>query len=186
MMADKRKIIAALQRQHALPVRSNLYTEDGSAVKLESLMSAARHFNNHEPIAVVNEGLLRYLNFDDKTAYAANVKSLLRKFGGVWITSDISLPKVFYKEDDVMKLRRQRISQITGVNVTDNLFKDEGDAKRFFNGLGFGVESHRLLEIAGELVSPKALNVPHDYVEAILGSAVIFVMRLDDSPRTSS
>jgi O-methyltransferase involved in polyketide biosynthesis len=180
MMADKRKIVADLQGKDKLPKRSNLFFEDGSAIEIEDFLQAARYFNEDEPIVVMNEGLLRYLNFDEKSTYADNVKALLRKFGGVWITSDISLPKVVYKEDDVMAGRRKKISAITGVNVADNLFKDEEDAKQFFEGLGFEVESHSFLEVIDELTSPAKLDMPRDYVEAINSSAVCFVMRLQD------
>jgi len=186
MMADKRKILADLQEKGAIPNRPNLHIADGSAVEIDDLIKAATYFDSSQPIAVVNEGLLRYLGFEDKTKYAENVKCLLKQFGGVWITSDISLPKVFYKEDDVMALRRKRISEITGVNVADNLFKDEEDAKKFFGNLGFSVESHSFLEMLDDLTSPQALDMPRDYVEAINGSAVVFVMRLEDSTSSST
>jgi O-methyltransferase involved in polyketide biosynthesis len=180
MMADKRKIVADLRAKGKLPRRSNLFFEDGSAVEPEDFLKAVRHFDEAKPIVVMNEGLLRYLNFDGKSTYADNVKELLRKFGGVWITSDISLPKVVYKEDDVMAGRRKKISEITGVDVADNLFKDEEDAKLFFEGLGFTVESHSFLEVIDELTSPAKLDMPRDYVEAINSSAVCFVMKLKD------
>ena len=180
LAADKQKILANLEAKSRVSKRNNLHVEAGSAVELDDLERATIHFDDSEPIVVVNEGLLRYLNFDDKTKYAVNVTALLRKFGGVWITSDISLPKVIYKEDDVMADRRKRISEITGVNVADNLFKDEEDAKQFFNDLGFYVESHSFLEVIDELSSPNRLNMPRDYVEAINGSAVCFVMKLKE------
>ncbi len=176
MMVDKRKILASLEQSGAVPKRKNLYLEDGNALDFDDLLKASRHFDESKPIVVVNEGLLRYLSLIEKNQYASNVMNLLRKFGGVWITSDISLPKVFYKEDDVMKLRRKRISEITGVNIADNLFKDEEDAKHFFNDLGFNVESHSFLEVIDDLASPEKLGMPRDYVEAINGSAVCFVM----------
>lgn len=181
LAADKQKIIADLEVRGLVPKRDNLHVEAGNAVELGDLEKAARHFDGTQPIVVVNEGLLRYLNFDDKTKYAANITALLKKFGGVWITSDISLPKIIYKEDDVMADRRKRISEITGVNVADNLFKDEEDAKHFFEGLGFDVESHSFLEVIDELTSPAKLGMPRDYVEAINGSAVCFVMKLRDN-----
>ncbi len=177
MMADKRKIIKALENKGALRSPEHLHIEDGSALELTDLQRAARHFKTSEPIAVVNEGLLRYLSFEEKEQYVKNVRELLRKYGGVWITADISMPRVVYQEDEVMELRRKRITQITGVDVKNNLFKDEDDAKKFFEGLGFDVESHSFLEVTNELTSPKALNYPADYVAAINGTAVVFVMK---------
>ncbi len=178
MMADKRTILGNLQKKGAVPERPNLHHEDGSATEPSDFTRAARHFNPGEPVVVINEGLLRYLSFEDKQRYADNVKVLLGRFGGAWITSDISLPKVLYKEDDIMAERRKRISAITGVNVADNLFKDEADAKRYFEDLGFSVESHSFLEVIDELTTPAKLGMPRDYVEAINASAVCFVMRL--------
>lgn len=178
MMSDKRRIMEALERKAVVPHRPNLYIEDGSALSLADMTRATRHFDTDKPIVIVNEGLMRYLGLDEKTIYANNIKTLLHQFGGTWITSDISLPKVIYKEDDIMFDRRKRISKITGINVADNLFKDEDDAKRFFGKLGFDVESHSFLEVIDELTSPKKLGMPRDYVEAINSSAVAFVMTI--------
>lgn len=180
MMADKRTVLSSLVEKGTIRKRQNLFIEDGSAVDLVNLQNAAKHFDTTQPIVIINEGLLRYLSFEDKTKYAENVRSLLANYGGAWITSDISLPKVFYKEDDIMAVRRKRISEITGINVADNLFKDEEDAKLFFNDLGFEVESHSFLEVIDQLTTPEALNMAQDYVEAINASAVVFVMKLQE------
>ncbi len=178
MMADKRKVIKALDDKGVVKVGANLHIEDGSALDLDSLVRAASHFNTDKPIVAVNEGLMRYLTFPEKEVYVKNVRQLLERFGGVWITADISLPKVVYKEDDVSTVRRQKMSEITGRDIKKNLFKDEQDAKRFFENLGFDVESHSFLEVTGDLTSPRKLSYPADYVEAINGSAVVFVMKL--------
>lgn len=178
MVADKKKILDDLQAAGKLPERPNLHIEAGSATDQADLLSASRYFDVVEPIVVANEGLLRYLSMEAKQQYADNIKVLLQKFGGAWITSDISLPSIIYKEDDVMAERRKKISAITGINVANNLFKDEADAKQFFEDLGFNVESHSFSEVIEKLTSPARLNMPKDYVEAINASPVVFVMRL--------
>lgn len=178
MIAAKKRIVASLQKERIIPKRQNLHFEAGSAVELGDVLRATRRFDQDKPIVIVNEGLLRYLNFGDKGKYADNVRKLLKKFGGVWITSDISLPKVVYKEKDIMPERRKKISEITGVNVDDNLFKGEKDAKQFFERLGFDVESHSFMKVIDDLTSPAKLGMPRDYVEAINASPVCFVMHL--------
>ncbi len=179
MMADKRKVVQALEDTGTLKVGANLHIENGSALDLDDLVRATSHLKADKPIVVVNEGLMRYLTFPEKEIYVKNVHQLLDQFGGVWITADISLPKpkVIYKGDDVMAGQRQRIAEITGKDIKKNLFKDKEDAKRFFEGLGFSVESHSFLEVTQDLTSPQELGFPEDYVEAINGSAVAFVMR---------
>lgn len=180
MMDDKRRIVKDLQAKRLVPQRANLHFEDGNAVEIDGFLNAAEHFDPNQPLLIVNEGLLRYLGLKDKQRYAANVSNILRKFGGTWVTSDISLPKVMYKEQDVMAGRRKKISEITGVQVDNNLFKDEEDAKQFFGDLGFSVKSHSFLEVIDELTSPAKLGMSRDYVEAINASPVCFVMRPKD------
>ncbi|HSX47108.1 MAG TPA: class I SAM-dependent methyltransferase [Patescibacteria group bacterium] len=180
MTTDKRHIVQALEEQGTLPHRPNLFIEPGSAVTRDDMLTLGRCFDPDKPLVVMNEGLLRYLTFEEKAAYAENVKALLQQFGGVWITSDISLPQVVYKEEDVMADRRKKISEVTGINVADNLFVDEAEARNYFEKFGFEVESHSFLEVLNELTSPSALNMDPEYVRAINESAVCFVMRLDE------
>jgi O-methyltransferase involved in polyketide biosynthesis len=178
MVADKKKIVGDLQAAGKVPERPNLFIEAGSATDEADLRAAAEHFKAAKPIVIANEGLLRYLSMEAKRQYADSVKTLLRKFGGAWVTSDISLPSIIYKEDDIMAERRKKISAITGINVANNLFKDEDDAKQFFDDLGFSVESHSFSEVLDELTSPARLSMPRDYVDAINASPVVFIMRL--------
>jgi O-methyltransferase involved in polyketide biosynthesis len=177
MVADKVKIIDSLITKGIVNRAPNLHVEGGNALEMSDLEKATHFFDPSKPILVVNEGLLRYLSFLEKEVYAKNVHSLLGQYGGVWITADISLPKVVYKENDVMTVRRQRLTEITGKDISNNLFKDENDAKRFFEGLGFDVESHSFLGVTDDLTSPQKLGYPSEYVAAINGSAVVFVMK---------
>ena len=65
MMTDKRNIVTDLEQKGVIPKRPNLHIEDGSAVEPNDLLKAANYFDSHKPVAIINEGLLRYLNFDE-------------------------------------------------------------------------------------------------------------------------
>lgn len=173
VMAEKRTIFEKLVQQSKISPRSNLHLEDGNALDPQDVLRAARFFKEEEPLAVVNEGLLTYLNFDEKTAVARNVYQLLERFGGVWITPDLSLqPEGKVKEINVS------LREITNINKDSIGFKDEASARAFFENLGFTVESHSFIEVIDEMTSPKKFNFSKEQVIKILGPRVVFVMRI--------
>jgi O-methyltransferase involved in polyketide biosynthesis len=178
VIAEKRGIIEKLVTCKKIPEESNLHINEGSALDMNDLSNAAESFRK-EPIAVVNEGLLRYLNFNEKTVVARNVHELLERFGGVWITPDITLRDgVFDQSNEKMKAQNARVQKLVGVDFSKNVFDDEDAARKFFEDLGFSIERHAFTEMTNELVSPKKLNLSSEQVEKTLGRWVVFVMRL--------
>ncbi|MGC0776804.1 MAG: class I SAM-dependent methyltransferase, partial [Candidatus Acidiferrum sp.] len=81
VMNEKRSIIEKLAKQSKIPRASNLHLTVGNALDMQDLLTATKPFRK-EPIAVVNEGFLRYLNVEERTAVAKNVYQLLERFGG--------------------------------------------------------------------------------------------------------
>jgi len=172
VMDEKRTIIGNLIQQSKFPPRPNFYLEDGNALELQDVLKAIKPFRQ-EPVAVINEGLLTYLNFEEKAVVARNVHQLLERFGGVWITPDLSLqPEGKAKEINVP------LRKVTGINKDLIAFEDEASARAFFEGLGFTVERHSFTEIMDEMTSPKKLNFSKEQVIKILGPRVVFVMRV--------
>ncbi|MEP7052019.1 MAG: class I SAM-dependent methyltransferase [Pseudomonadota bacterium] len=89
------------------------------------------------PIAIANEGLLVYLDAEEKARLAANVRAALRARGGVWLTADIYIrhplgaaPTVGYGRS------RQFLEQH---RVEENKFASWLAAEVFFNANGFKV-----------------------------------------------
>ena len=178
MAGHKRKMLENLFVKGKAKPQNNLHIEDGDALDEKSLFKATRYFKN-EPISVVNEGLLRYLNFNQKAVVAKNIHSLLEKFGGVWITSDITLKKILtnqYKHE--RSDNRKRIIALSGIDVEANSFENEEEARNFFEKLDFSVERHSFLEVKDELVSPQKLGLSLKVVEEMLCWAVVYVMKI--------
>jgi len=145
MMENKKRMFNDL----SLKSPQKLFLEKANALNLKELESACKHFSEKEPLVIINEGLLRYLNFEEKTIVAQNVHSLLERYGGVWITSDITLAKRFTPEG-IAKIKNN-----IGLDITPNLFKDLKHAKKFFTDLGFKIKLHPFKEILPELTSHK-------------------------------
>jgi len=158
---------------------NNLHITPGNALRAEDFNAAIKSFDISKRMAVLNEGLLRYLNFDEKTLVAKNVHSVLSRFGGIWITCDTT-PKSFLNTQDTLTKpgMNRDLSSISQKDFTKNMFEDEPHVERFFSDLGFSVEFHPLTEIESELVSPGILKIPSEEVEQLLGSGVVVVMRV--------
>jgi len=171
----KKEILEKLYADDKAKPQSNLYIESRDALSESSLFAAARHFGDR-PISIVNEGLLRYLNFDQKAAVARNVHALLEKFDGEWITSDITLKKILAYEQERAQ-GRSIVLALSGIDVEANAFEDEDAAHKFFEGLGFSIERRGFLEVSDQLTTPEKLGLSSKQVEEMLKQAVVFVMR---------
>ena len=178
ILRAKRDIVEKLVQQSKVRRQSNLHFWEGNALAVQDLQGAARIFRDR-PIAVIHEGLLRYLSFQEKALMAENIHRLLERFGGVWITPDISVRKKgFSVADEKTKEQNLREQRMTGIDLTKNRFDSEEAAFRFFEGLGFRVERHSFMEVADELVLPQRLNLSREQVAERIGRSIAFAMRL--------
>ena len=178
MIAEKRAIAQRLISSSKIITMPNLHFEEGNALATNDLDRAVSHFEK-KPIAVINEGLLRYLNFTQKAAVARNVHAILTLFGGVWITPDITLRKLLEIQDKTtMPGKNEAIIETTGINYNENRFENEQEAKKFFESFGFLVERHSFLEIRSELTSPRTLHLCDAETEEMIRPLVAFVMRV--------
>jgi len=105
---------------------------------------------------------MRYLNFSEKEILAENVKRILSKFGGFWITSDISLKKILQQEYTVTQNNTKNLLKMTQLDFENNLFESEDHAKKFLEDFGFVVERHSFLEVIDQLSSPAKINMPKE------------------------
>lgn len=178
MAKNKRALLRNFFSKGKAEPQEGLHIEDGNALDRDSLFAATKYFKD-KPITVIHEGLLRYLNFEEKKTVANNVHALLEKFGGTWITSDITLKRVLSGErQEERDDNRKRVFALSGIDIGANTFESEDDAKRFFEELGFSVARHGFMEVVDELVSPARIGLPRDAVENLLKDPVVFVMRL--------
>lgn len=172
MMSHKKKIVGALGSN------GNLHLEIGNALDLDSLKAAVAVLDQTKPLGIVHEGLLRYFNFDEKAIIARNIHSLLELFGGVWITPDITLRTVLNVASTEDRDQIEKVGQLVGINIDQNRFENVDEAQKFFEDLAFTIERRRFTEVMDELVSPARLGQTRQQVEALIGGAYVFVMRI--------
>jgi len=102
----------------------------------------------------------------------------LKEFDGVWITSDISLRKIFSKENKLMNDYIEKISTLTGKDIFSNRFDTEQEARNFFENLDFSIQRHSFMEVYNDLVSPKILNLTEKQTKETIEDAVVYVMKI--------
>ena len=167
---DMKALLQKLISSGQIPHQPNYHLCEGSALNLSDLYAATSRFKE-QPIAVVNEGLLRYLSFEEKAVVATNVRQLLDRFGGVWVTPDRSVQRQLpdEKEQDL------QISRLTGIDLAKNYFDHEDAARIFFEKLGYRVEQRSFQEVADQLISPARLNLPQEKINKALDHAVFLM-----------
>lgn len=179
VIQEKRSIVEKLVEQSKVRAQLNLHLEEGNALNLPDLLAATRFFAD-KPIAVVSEGLLPYLNLEQKAALAGNVYTVLERFGGIWITPDIPflLPITSGISAETMRERTAKIGALTGIDVLKNRFENEEAACTFFENLGFQIERYAYTEVMDELFSFQRGNPAHEQVKKIIGPRGAFVCAL--------
>jgi O-methyltransferase involved in polyketide biosynthesis len=158
-------------------VPANLHLCPVNVLDRAELLACCSAFTNR-PVAVVTEGLLRYLTFEEKTQLAANVREILLRFGGLWVTTDIHLR--FWAHRHRGPINRETEKERLGRSLDPNYFDDLDHALRFFEECGFDVEARPLME--GIRDSVISLHQAPDELLEELKDRRVFILRV---PRTS-
>ena len=90
------------------------------------------------PITIINEGLLMYLDMQEKEKLCQIVKDVLRERGGYWITADIYIKM---KYDLPASVRRSEMNDFAEkMHIREKMFDSFEEAEAFFNKQGFIID----------------------------------------------
>jgi len=160
-------------------IPNNLKIISGNALRKKDFDKCQKYFKSNEPLAIINEGLLRYLSFDEKRMVAENIYNILSKYNGIWITSDVTPKKFIKSQDNALQDFNKKISNITSRNNLNDRFDDINHVKEFFGKIGFEVlEVHKFNEVKDELYSINKLSIIDDKIEKTLEDAIVVVMKI--------
>ena len=179
MVALKKKILGDIMFPSEEISRGNFngwYLEAGDALNRRSLTKACEHFREKHPIAVINEGLAVYFDHKEKAQYGENVRHLLGRFGGLWITPDIMIEDAFSNIPEWLEIKKAWYARINK-NLDGYNFRNVTEAQKFYDRLGLSVEVHWLTEVIDELVSPERIGLSREIVRGMLSRWPLFVMR---------
>jgi O-methyltransferase involved in polyketide biosynthesis len=162
---EKIELVSMLRQKYSLTDHGNFRLSAANALDLYQLVSAIQHFRNDRPIAVISEGLFPYLTIHEMETVVKNVRALLTKFGGIWITPDFLL-----KGDSTRTFSQRRrvgeaIAELTGRQLHRTMFDSEQQLFTFFDDFGLRVEVLNQADLVPAIVSLDALKLPTGIVE---------------------
>jgi O-methyltransferase involved in polyketide biosynthesis len=132
----KRDFVAAL-RNGSNNSRGELELVPLNCLDENQFRETISHFPKGE-IAIVNEGLLMYLNSNEKENLCNIIHKILRERGGYWITADIYLKN---KQDKLnLKIDEKTKDFFLQHNLEENKFNSFEEAESFFRRMGFNVD----------------------------------------------
>jgi O-methyltransferase involved in polyketide biosynthesis len=133
---QKKNFLNSLQ-ENITGKKGNLETIPLNALDEKKFIETVDRFDDG-PIVIVNEGLLMYLNNEEKVQLCKIIHGVLKQRGGYWITGDIyiksTMERLDEETDDSLKelIEKQRIE--------DNMFESFDVAEKFFKKLGFVID----------------------------------------------
>ena len=158
-------------------IPTNLHIISGNALEMRDISKCKQYFDKNRKIAVINEGLLRYLTFEEKRSVAQNIYKLLLEFGGVWITCDITTQKFIVNQDTNLPDFNKNLTNVTDRNNANWRFKDKNHVINFMGEIGFEVEFHDFIEVKNQLTSKDKLNLSDGQIEKLIDGAIVAVMK---------
>jgi hypothetical protein len=135
---EKCQIVEKLIFRSKMNSWTNLYFEGGDVLNHDDMIKAISHFHtNVGLIIIVNEGLFRYLIHDQKKIMVKNIKYLLDRLGGCWITPNINNPYI-NQSDPFPQLHRLKAwrNYLVSKGVQTHSFESVEFAKSFLRSLG--------------------------------------------------
>ena len=136
---EKQRVIAALPEAKCLLQERRVFFETANILSMSETTSALKHFATDKSVAIVHEGVLPYLYLDEKKVAACNIRDVLRRFGGVWITPDLHTregEETFTRKLANSVKAKAAVTNATKRSFMDTAFDDDEHIFRFFRELG--------------------------------------------------
>jgi len=134
---DTKKRIVSILKEEGAEVKGKLELLPLDALDEQHFRQVVARFPEGE-LAIVNEGLLTYLEPEDQERFCSTIHDILIERGGWWITGDVYLknkqPKLQFRYPDEMKKFYQEH------DTERNSFVSFEEAKQFFRRMSFVLE----------------------------------------------
>ncbi len=160
-------------------IPNNLHIVSGNALNYADFEKCEKLLDKNKELAIINEGLLRYLTFEEKEIVAKNIYNVLKEFNGVWITCDVTPKKFIDKQNVCLPDFNKNLNKVTSRNDLQDRFRDIEHIKAFMNKIGFkNIDIHRFIEMKEQLKSFEILGVAKEEYNELLENAIVAVIKI--------
>jgi O-methyltransferase involved in polyketide biosynthesis len=142
IMQDKMSILDSVPQMKAAAAKGRVFFHTVDALSFDQIEKSLTHFDPSKPVAVIHEGLYQYLSMNEKSQLANNIRRILQRFDGAWITPDFSTIEDTQKWFNGMDIKSatESIIKLTGRDFADRAFTDQNHVDRFISERGFQSE----------------------------------------------
>lgn len=160
-------------------IPNTLHITSGNALNYADFEKCSKFLDKNKEVAIINEGLLRYLTFEEKEIVAKNIYNVLKKYNGVWITCDVTPKKFIEKQNECLPDFNNNLNQVTSRNDLQDRFDDIEHIKSFMMKIGFkNIEIHRFIEMKEQLKSFEILGVAKEEYDELLENAIVAIIKI--------
>jgi O-methyltransferase involved in polyketide biosynthesis len=152
VMDVKREMIAQVESDHEVAGKFELLPLN--VLDADAFKQVTDRFDAG-PVVIANEGLLMYLNFEEKKQLCKIIHQILLQRGGCWITADV-YPK--RSENTTLPQSKSEITFLEQHNVEDNKFDSYESAQAFFEAQGFEIVQEAVPDYENLSVLPHLLR----------------------------
>jgi O-methyltransferase involved in polyketide biosynthesis len=135
----------------------------------------------NQPITILCEGLLMYLDQTEKQRVFANVQELLQMYGGVWITSDLVDLESLHRRRAISPALQQvgaMIAKISDRTKAECYFDTFEQVQQFAHQQGFQIQRQSMLNVLPQITCLQPLGIDPAIAEALLADSFVFTLRL--------
>jgi len=156
VIKNKQKMIKTYSR-----IPKNLHFVKGNALNKQDLNKCLKYFDITKPITVLNQGLMRYLNFDEKELLAKNIFDIIKQNNGFWITCDITPAN----SNSLNIHTNEILNSFTDRNKFSWRYKNREHVEEVFDKIGLQIKWHDCIEVIDNLTCSKNLNISRKETE---------------------
>jgi len=145
----KEGLLKPLLRTLPDPPVGQLLTKPLNALDEEALHKMVARFPPGK-VAILNEGLLVYLDESEKRRLCQSIRNILQRRGGCWVTGDAYVRK---EEIDVGPVSPEISKFMADHHIEENKFESFGAAESFFESCGL----HKVAKVAPDSTKLKSM-----------------------------
>lgn len=164
MITMKKNIAAELTRDEA-PVPGTVELLPLNALDAGQFKAIVERFPAGE-IAIVNEGLLMYLDIPERKQICEIIHGVLKERGGCWITADVYVRQ--HVEKLGLELDQRTKDFFAQHAIEENKYDSFPEAEEFFLSQGFQCEKEAVTDLAALSTSKYFLqNLPPERIDGL-------------------
>lgn len=155
LVETKKEMIARLSIDQE--IQGNFELQPLNALDESSFEEIVQRFGGG-PVSIVNEGLLMYLNSEEKTRLCRIIHRILKQRGGCWITADVYVKRSEDMRAELPQTKGEK-SFFEQHNIEENKFDSYESAEVFFKEQGFELMKEAVPDYPSLSVMPQLLKV---------------------------